>query len=89
MPKPFYAGDAFDLADADGWSVVDLEIYNLEGDRVRSFRSEGNVLHFSAQWDGRNGDGVKVKAGPYLVRIRTTRHSGATQEEIRAFVFQH
>ncbi|MCK4413662.1 MAG: hypothetical protein KAY32_08965 [Candidatus Eisenbacteria sp.] len=88
IPKPFYPGDAFELTDAAGWSAVEIEIYNLEGDRIRSFRCEGSVLHFVAQWDGHNGRGTRVRPGPYLVRIRTTRPSGSTQEEIRAFVFQ-
>ncbi len=90
IPKPFAPGDEFVLSSLDGWSSVEMEIYNLEGDRVQSTSMVGSPTLFIARWDwnGRNGEGVDVRRGPYLLRIRTRGpEGGAEHEEVRAFVF--
>lgn len=90
IPKPFAPGDEFVLSSLDGWSSVEMEIYNLEGGRVQSRSLSGNPTLFIARWawDGRNGEGADVRRGPYLLRIRTRDpQGGAEQEEVRAFVF--
>jgi hypothetical protein len=89
IPKPFAPGDEFVLARPEGWDTVALEIFNLEGERVRSWSHKGTPLFIVRQeWDGRNGDGAGVRRGPYFLRIRTrAAGSGVEHEEVRAFVF--
>ncbi len=88
-PKPFHPGDGFAIQDASGWSRIELAIYNLEGDKIRSWADQfaSAAFAFEAVWDGRNGENVDVHPGPYLLRIRTTDTGGRAQEEIKAFVF--
>lgn len=91
IPKPLRLGEAFTLASPVGWSKVETEIYNLEGDRIRTWVHEDAALlrYLNIPWDGLNGAGQPVKQGPYLVRFRMTDASGnPEQEEVRAFVFK-
>ncbi len=88
IPKPFRPGDTILLEDPAGWSLVNIAIYNLEGDQIRVFEERGPLVRFDPSWDGRNGRGESVKSGPYLMRIRTVDSSGRTEEEVKAIVFQ-
>ncbi len=92
IPQPFEPGLAFTFDSLTGWSSAEVEIYNLEGDRVRSWResSGGGLLnHVTIEWDGRNATGEFVRQGPYLLRYRMTGSDGRTAvEEVKAFVFK-
>jgi hypothetical protein len=89
IPKPFHPGDEFRFEDLSLWSRLRFEIYNLEGDRIRSWHFHGEAGYsFAAAWDGRNGRGVDVRQGPYLLRVERTNAAGRTVEEVKAFVFQ-
>jgi len=91
VPKPFVPGDEFVLAGPDGWESIDLQIYNLEGSRIRSWSYQGSptLYHVNQAWDGRNADGVDVRRGAYLLRIRTvSAGTRSEKEEVRAFVFK-
>jgi hypothetical protein len=89
VPKPFRPGDRFTLESLAGWSSIVIEIYNLEGDRIRRWESVSAAQQYLAvTWDGRNGRNEEVRQGPYLLRIETRDPSGHPREEVKAFVFQ-
>lgn len=91
LPKPFAPGDEIILAGPEGWESIDLQIYNLEGSQIRSWSYQGNPIlyHVNQTWDGRNADGIDVRRGAYLLRIRTvSAASRSEKEEVRAFVFK-
>ena len=91
IPKPLRVGEAFTMTSPSGWSEVEIEIYNLEGDRIRTWVYEDATLirYLNVAWNGLNGAGQPVKQGPYLARFRMTDASGNPErEEVRAFVFK-
>jgi hypothetical protein len=92
IPQPFHPGDAFVFDSPAGWSRADVEIYNLEGDRIRSWTHQGAggpLYEVNVPWDGRNGSGESVRQGPYLLRYRMADSAGRTAlEEVKAFVLQ-
>ncbi|MCK4305051.1 MAG: hypothetical protein KAY24_12505 [Candidatus Eisenbacteria sp.] len=92
IPKPFRPGDEFVFENPAGWSSLRLELYNLEGDRIRSWScGSGEQAAFWSKritWDGRNSRGETVHQGPYLVRLHSTDTSRRSREEVRAFVFK-
>lgn len=89
IPKPFRTGDEFILVNPAGWNALEVEIYNLEGDRVwsRSY-ADGPFYSRNVQWDGRNAAGQTVRQGPYLLRVAMTATTGNKRTEVRAFVYQ-
>ena len=68
-PNPFNASTLIPYRlDADG--PVRLEIYNLLGQRVRTLVDEVQAAGaYRVHWDARDGRGVGVAAGVYLVRL--------------------
>jgi hypothetical protein len=90
LPKPMRPGDSIELASRAGWSRVTATLFNLQGDRVRTWEEQGQPLLYRASfvWDGRNGDGKAVDPGPYLLHVRGTDAGGGKREEVKALVFQ-
>jgi len=92
IPQPFRPGEAFVFDAPGGWSRIEVEIYNLEGDRIRSWTHQGAgglLYEVTIEWDGRNGNGELVRQGPYLLRYRMADGAGRTaMEEVKAFVLQ-
>ncbi|MFH1144915.1 MAG: hypothetical protein V1774_10270 [Candidatus Eisenbacteria bacterium] len=88
IPAVFRPGDMITLENSAVWSEVELAIYNLEGDLIRTWMREGEVAFVQIPWDGRNGRGETVHSGPYLVRIRTRGVSGDAAEEVKPIVFE-
>ncbi|MCK5527077.1 MAG: PKD domain-containing protein [Candidatus Latescibacteria bacterium] len=75
-PNPFNAQTrmAFDLS-ATG--RVDLSIYNLSGQRVRTLVDEWRESgSYSAVWDGKDRLGREVASGLYLIRIEVNDFVG-------------
>ena len=69
FPNPFNASTtiAFQLAFA---SQVELAIYNISGQRVRTLISGSLPAgHHRLQWDGRNDRGESVASGAYLYQL--------------------
>ena len=87
IPQVFRPGDRFVLQNPEGWTSVQVAVYNLEGDLVREWRKDGEVLFFEIPWDGRNGRDEVIHSGPYLVRVRLSGGPGS-REEVKAFVFK-
>jgi len=79
MPNPFNPRTKMRF-DLDRAGTVQLEVFDLEGRHVRTLVS-GNLEagEHAATWDGRNGDGLAVASGVYLLQLRgknfaETRH---------------
>ncbi|MCK5327864.1 MAG: T9SS type A sorting domain-containing protein, partial [Candidatus Latescibacteria bacterium] len=75
-PNPFNAQTrmAFDLSAA---GRVDLSIYNLSGQRVRTLVDEWRESgSYSAVWDGKDRLGREVASGLYLIRIEVNDFVG-------------
>lgn len=68
-PNPFSASAKISFLLWERGSVS-LEIFNLRGERVRSFKlddpAEGET---SVEWDGKDNSGRQVASGVYLIRI--------------------
>ena len=90
VPKPFHPGDRFVVRSRNGWSRFTADVFNLQGDRVKTWELQGQSLIYRADlvWDGRTSGGASVDPGPYLLHVRATRAAGGEREEVKAFVFQ-
>jgi hypothetical protein len=56
---------------SDGSVMVELKIYNLLGDEVRSLvQKEQRAGYYSVRWDGRDNRGIHVAAGTYVYRLQ-------------------
>ncbi len=82
-PDRFRAGDVLRV-DVGGTTpaTVEVTIYDLTGSVVRRLPLSAAALVHSLPWDLRNGDGVKVKNGAFLVQARIRPVSGG--EALRA-----
>ena len=50
--------------------VVNLKIYNLLGEEIRTLKSEFLTAgQYSVTWDGKNDSGFDVASGVYLYRV--------------------
>ena len=88
-PNPFHPGEgpttiAWKL---DAASEVRLRIYTVSGGLVLDRRFDaggpgGSVGNNEFIWDGRNGDGVDVASGGYVLRVEA-QGSGTTQHVMR------
>ena len=53
---------------------VDLKIYNLLGDEVRTLVHEDQGAgYYATKWDGKNNNGKNVASGAYIYRLRVGR----------------
>ena len=54
-------------------SKVDLEIYNLVGQKIKSLISQQvhNPNEYIINWDGKNNQGDSVASGVYICFIKT------------------
>ncbi|MBI5060522.1 T9SS type A sorting domain-containing protein [candidate division KSB1 bacterium] len=68
-PNPFNASTRirFDLPES---GPVEIRIYNLTGQQVRMFVDEYRATgSYSVEWDGRDGSGIRLGSGLYLLRM--------------------
>lgn len=67
-------------------AVASLEIYDVRGHRVRTVvRSERDPGRYTADWDGRDGDGRDLPSGVYLARL-TVQGPGVDEKLTRKVV---
>jgi hypothetical protein len=69
-PNPFNAGTviSFDLEKSSDWT---LKVYNLLGQTVRTFRSDGaEVGTVNVTWNGTDNNGRHVASGVYFYRVQ-------------------
>ncbi len=76
-PNPFNSTTTIQFSLANP-SHVDLDIYNIKGQKVYSISKECvQAGEYSVKWDGENQVGAKVSAGVYLCRL-TGEHFSKT-----------
>ena len=69
-PNPFNAGTVirFDLEESSNWQ---LKVYNLLGQTVRTFSSDGSqVGPVNVTWNGTDDNGRQVASGIYFYRVQ-------------------
>lgn len=72
-PNPFSSTTRITCSAARN-AMVSVEIYNINGQRVRSlFSGPGHALPSSLSWDGQNFAGKRVASGLYICEIRSGR----------------
>jgi subtilisin family serine protease len=70
-PNPFNSGTSI-IAEVPVFSAVELDIYNLLGQKVRTlFRGTTMLPQIVLRWDGRDDSGRPVSTGVYLYRLKT------------------
>ena len=80
MPNPFNTGTVirFWLWDVGSPQSVSLVIYNLAGQRIRTYHwHELGPGEHSIYWDGRDDLGREVGSGMYLYYLTTPEHTRA------------
>jgi|APSaa5957512622_1039677.scaffolds.fasta_scaffold03539_3 hypothetical protein len=93
-PRPFlpFGAEHLDIRFVVGnvreTTDVVVEIFSLDGRRVRKMAQEGRARAYNFAWDGRNRDGKVVAPGLYLyeIRVETGDSNGRTRG---AFVVAH
>ncbi|MFC1551688.1 FlgD immunoglobulin-like domain containing protein [Candidatus Latescibacterota bacterium] len=71
FPNPFNPTTTIEYAiPADGAGHVDMVIYNINGQKVRTLVNETqDAGYYNVVWDGRNDSGEMVSSGLYLYKI--------------------
>ncbi|MFC1651424.1 FlgD immunoglobulin-like domain containing protein, partial [Candidatus Latescibacterota bacterium] len=71
FPNPFNPTTTIEYAiPSDGAGHVDMVIYNINGQKVRTLVNETqDAGYYNVVWDGRNDSGEMVSSGLYLYRI--------------------
>jgi serine protease AprX len=69
-PNPFNSS-TFIIVEVTEPTNVDLEVFNLLGQRVKQIFHGLVVTHATKQWDGTNNDGHQVASGVYFARLIT------------------
>lgn len=73
FPNPFNAGTflRFSIGTALAQERVELAIYNLQGQRVRTLVDQSLAAgHYSVRWDGTGENGAPVASGVYSYRLK-------------------
>ena len=72
-PNPFEAGEKTRIKlylNLDG--LVDINIYTLTGELVKTFNFFGKYQYNEIEWDGSNDQGLYVESGVYFCRVNIT-----------------
>jgi len=76
-PNPFNAATTINLELAKNESQIQLIIFNLMGESIRTFQLNSLSPGFhQIQWDGRDDRGRMVPSGIYLAQLRSDRSCG-------------
>jgi hypothetical protein len=67
-PNPFINSTNISFTARQG-QIREVDIYNLKGQLVRTLELRDSDLGFSAEWDGRDEDGIEVGSGVYFYQI--------------------
>lgn len=85
-PSPFspFRDDQLDVRFAVGnvrtSAQMSVEIYSLDGRRLRRLEEQGRARAYHFAWDGRDEDGRIVNPGLYIYEIRVAAGDGGTRQ---------
>ncbi len=80
-PNPFHSETTISFNVTQTSRFVTLEIYNIRGQKVKSFYVIPSGVEGSIVWDGNDDSGKKLYAGIYLVNVKTV-HGSLTRKLI-------
>jgi serine protease AprX len=78
QPNPYCSGNGviFFQVDLSEASQVNIDIYNILGQRIKNITYHGTATHNLIPWNVRNYNGLPVSAGIYIYRIYTRDWEG-------------
>jgi hypothetical protein len=79
--SPFEGGTVdfrFVVANLRQDADIDIDIFSLDGRRVRRLRQTGQARAYNLSWDGRDGSGRVVDPGLYIYEIRIDAGAGSS-----------
>ncbi|MFK7925625.1 MAG: LamG-like jellyroll fold domain-containing protein [Bacteroidia bacterium] len=76
FPNPFTSSTAFEFSLGQS-EEVSIEIYNLNGQVVRSFEGRYAAGDHSLEWNGTSANGAEVSQGIYFVRMKAGAYSSS------------
>jgi flagellar hook assembly protein FlgD len=85
-PERFRATDVFDVNVARTAQSVRIDLYDLEGRRVRTLLVEQFGQRYELPWDLRDDRGATVGDGPYIARVTVTYDDGVVETRSGAIV---
>ena len=76
-PNPFYSSTTISFSVNQSLPFVNLEIYNIKGQKIKQFKIENSKLKKKGKviWDGTDANGNSVVSGVYLYRFETKYES--------------
>ena len=75
FPNPFHSGTMISYFTAENGENPEISIYNIKGQKVKSFYVILNGVEGSIVWDGNDDSGKKLDSGVYLVNVRVGNES--------------
>ncbi|MEO6463048.1 MAG: FlgD immunoglobulin-like domain containing protein [Candidatus Eisenbacteria bacterium] len=85
-PERFRAGDVFDVNVARTARSVRIDLYDLDGRRVRTLLIEQPGQRYELPWDLRDDRGITLGDGPYVARVTVTYDDGVVETRSGAIV---
>ncbi len=83
IPNPFQDKTAFSIALPQTGTNINVSIYNLKGQLVRTLHSGTlNSKRITLAWDGRDDKALTTASGVYLIKVSSGGHS-ATRKILR------
>lgn len=79
-------GDVFEVALLEPADRLDLDIFNMVGDRIHHDTTTSRAVIYAFVWDGRTQRGERARSGPYIAHV-TIHQSGQKRTLNDAFVF--
>ncbi|MCK4537886.1 MAG: hypothetical protein KAV42_03705 [Candidatus Krumholzibacteria bacterium] len=83
-PEAFRGPDVFHIVTDSAASGVEIDIYDLGGEKVRTLRDWSISSAYEIEWDLLNDDGETVRNGAYLMVM--TIHSGGSRTIEKNFI---
>ncbi|MBD3180547.1 MAG: hypothetical protein GF417_13770 [Candidatus Latescibacteria bacterium] len=81
FPEAFRGTDLFRVTTAMEAFRVEVRIFTLTGEEVRSITATGPDDYFELEWDLTTNDGEEVRNGAYLVVISTSFYGGSKRTD--------
>ena len=83
-PEAFRGPDVFQIVTGSAANGVEIDIYDLGGEKVRTIRDWSISSTYEIEWDLLNDDGETVRNGAYLMIL--TIHSGGSRTIEKNFI---
>ncbi|MEL6593390.1 MAG: cohesin domain-containing protein, partial [Bacteroidota bacterium] len=78
VPNPFMNGTTLNFSVGQP-ETVEIAIYNVAGQVVRSFQGRYAAGDHQLEWDGRSANGTEVSEGMYFVRMKAGEFNAAVR----------